>query len=210
MLAALCMVLGASGRSARCAQARAGESRCVALVAKGGVVYTQLVWVTIYTDASFGAQGGGWAVWIKSARGRLVKRGRCPDYVSCSTSAELAAIFAGVHLACRAWPGEVQGILLRSDSQAALHLAEPTVRLSGNPAIRVLQQKLRGVVAEHDLTLDCRWVRGHQSRRSGTSAFLNHACDAQAKKARTVAVRRPRKDGKTRSTGRKTKHLSLR
>jgi ribonuclease HI len=143
------------------------------------------VWVTLYADASFNrAQGGAWAVWLRSARGRIVRSGKCPPYVRDANSAELAAIYAGVYLACRAWPQVVRGLLVRSDSQTALRLTEPSSDLSKNPASRALQRKLRALVGAKKLVVQCRWVQGHQPKKRSTAAYLNGACDARAKGAR--------------------------
>lgn len=159
-----------------------------------GAAYDRGVWVTAYVDASFSrAHGGGWAVWLRCALGRLVRRGPCPPYVRDSTAAELAAIFAAVHLAATRWPGRVRGVLVRGDCQGALALADPQAALTRNAGLRTLQQKLRATTAQHAITLECRWVRGHQAPSGGTSAFLNDACDRLARRARKArAAPRPR------------------
>ncbi|KYF56623.1 hypothetical protein BE08_42920 [Sorangium cellulosum] len=79
-------------------------------------------WVTCYTDASFGPSGAGWAVWARCVEGRVVRRGACPGYVTSSLEAELAAIFAGVFVACRTWGARIRGVVVRTDCQAAIHL----------------------------------------------------------------------------------------
>jgi ribonuclease HI len=146
------------------------------------------MWVTCYADASYTRKtGAAWAVWLRSDRGRIVKSGPCPSYVTDSTCAELAAIFAGVFLALRAWPG-TRGVLVRSDCQSALALADPAAKLARKHANRTLQQKLRELVAESSIELSFRWVKGHQPATAGTAAWLNRSCD---KRANVTRKRRP-------------------
>lgn len=145
------------------------------------------MWVTCYTDASFRRHfGGGWAVWLRSSEGRLVKSGVCPPYVKDSNAAELAAIFAGIYLARREWPSTI-GMLVRSDSMVALGACAPDAPLHQNPALRRLQQRIRHVGA--GIELRTKWVKGHLPSSTGTHAWLNNQCDALAKQ------RRPRTQG---------------
>jgi ribonuclease HI len=146
------------------------------------------MWITLYTDASYSPKdGGGWGVWIRSERGRIVRRGKCPPYVRSSGAAELSAIYAGVHIALRAWGAEVQGVFVRSDSQEALLRATPSTPLARDVATRRLQQKLRSLLGP-SIELQTRWVKGHQGASRGTAAYLNTAVDRLARLGRT---RRP-------------------
>ncbi len=154
--------------------------------------------VTCYTDASFSTrQGGAWAVWVRSDRGRIVRRGRCPAWVRDPNLAELAAIYAGVYLALTRWRGSVRHVLVRSDSQWAVAVAAGEATKPPRKPARRLQRKLRALVEEHGASLECRWVPGHRPRQESTAAYLNDACDRLAKEART---RRPRSAGRS-STG---------
>lgn len=149
---------------------------------------------TCYADASFSKNGGGaWAVWLRSLEGRVVRRGPCPRYVKDSVSAELAALFAGVHLAVSRWGSRVRGVSLRSDCMGALDYADPAAPLARNKAVRRLQQKLRELTAAHGLEVERRWVKGHQPRDRSTAAYLNGACDRLARKTRRAkkTLRRP-------------------
>ncbi|WP_437630575.1 hypothetical protein [Sorangium sp. So ce854] len=68
--------------------------------------------------------------------GRVVRRGACPGYVTSSLEAELAAVFAGVFVACRTWGARVGGVVVRTDCQAAIHLlTTPYLRAPGAPAL---------------------------------------------------------------------------
>lgn len=145
------------------------------------------MWVTSYTDASFERKAGGaWAVWLRSDAGRAVHRGACPPYVRDSNAAELSAIYASVYLACRIWPSTT-GVLICSDCQSALAAAEPSAPLSWASAIRRLQQRLREVVNTEHLELRFKWVKGHQSANTSTSAWLNNQVDHLAGSTRRAA-----------------------
>ncbi|MGK3992125.1 RNase H family protein [Sorangium sp. So ce1024] len=147
-------------------------------------------WVTCYTDASFGPSGAGWAVWARSVEGRVVRRGACPGYVKSSLEAELAAIFAGVFVACRTWGARVGGVVVRTDCQAAIHLlttdaVRPRTQKRWPGAMR-LRAKIQDLVKERGIGLELRWVMGHQPSNS-VQAYLNRACDKLATKARKRA-----------------------
>lgn len=138
------------------------------------------MWVTSYTDASFDRKvGGAWAVWLRSDAGRAVHRGVCPPYVRDSNAAELSAIYASVYIACRIWPSTT-GVLICSDSQGALAMAEPCAPLSWAPAIRRLQQRLRELVDTEGLELRFKWIKGHQRADTSTAAWLNNQVDRLA------------------------------
>lgn len=140
------------------------------------------MWVTCYTDASFRPRfGGGWAVWLRCSEGRIVQNGVCPPYVKDANAAELAAIFAGVFLARREWPATT-GVLVCSDSIAALQCCALDAPLRKNPALRRLQERLRHIVT--GVELRTKWVKGHLPVSTGTQAWLNNRCDALAKQRR--------------------------
>jgi len=146
------------------------------------------MWVTAYCDASWSRrQRGAWAVWLRSNAGRLARHGACPGYVIDSVSAELAAVFAAIHLSVAAWGDRVKGVLVCSDCQTALELTDVDRPLSRNKAIRRLQQRIRALVKASTLALRRRWVRGHRPSSMGTTAFLNNWCDRAARRARRLA-----------------------
>jgi len=142
------------------------------------------MWVTAYCDASFGRdRAGGWAVWLRSSAGRLTRQGPCPPWVKDSVSAELAAIFAAVHLSVATWSAGVQGVLVCSDCQPALELAA-VQRIASAGAARRLEERLRSLTDKHGLSLRTRWVKGHRPASAGTAAYLNDWCDRSARAAR--------------------------
>ena len=138
------------------------------------------MWVTIYTDAGYrpmGDQRGGWAVWIRSELGRIVKAGPCPDYICGSLEAEVCAIYCGLHLATKAWP-EATAFLVRTDCQGACF--DPRSRRyaeDDNAALarlcRLMSETLGRRILRH------KWVKGHQKNNS-MQAYLNRQCDLLA------------------------------
>ncbi|WP_437934580.1 RNase H family protein [Sorangium sp. So ce341] len=151
-------------------------------------------WVTCYTDASFGRSGAGWAVWARCVEGRVVRSGACPGYVTSSLEAELAAIFAGVFVACRTWGARIGGVVVRTDCQAAILLlttdaVRPRTQKRWPGAMR-LRAKILALVKERGIDLELRWVMGHQASHS-VQAYLNRACDELAAAARGVACGPP-------------------
>jgi hypothetical protein len=149
------------------------------------------VWITGYTDASFHRKAGGaWAVWLRCGAGRAVRQGTCPSYVRDSNAAELAAIYAGVYLACRIWPSTT-AVLVCSDCRSALAAADPSASLASDPAMRRLQQRLRELANAERLDLRFKWVRGHQRASASTSAWLNNQVDRLAGSTRRAARSAP-------------------
>lgn len=160
------------------------------MIRLGGDRILSRVWVTCYADASLSGRDAAWAVWLRCDEGRLVRSGPCPRYVRDSNAAELAAIFAGVHLTMARWGERVRGISVRSDSRVAIELAASGAPPSRDRGCRRLQTKLRELVEQRGIDLDARWVRGHQPLANGTVAFLNGRCDALAKQARRAFTHR--------------------
>lgn len=137
--------------------------------------------VTCYTDAAFDPRrGASWAVWLRSDDGRVVRAGRCPDFVGTSTAAELSAVHVGIRIALAVWPGRVKRLVVRSDSRSALAVAEGTSR-PRDATLQRLQGRIRRLLAGHGVTLECRWVPGHQRPSRNAAAYLNHRCDTLAR-----------------------------
>jgi ribonuclease HI len=138
------------------------------------------MWVTCYTDASFGKSGARWAVWLRSEQGRIVQSGHCPSFVTTSTNAELAAIVIGMRLAVTEWGPQVAVIDVRSDCVAAMALASGSGRARCLAAKR-LQLAAREMVRRHRLELRCRWVKAHQDPGASRAAYINDYCDQLAR-----------------------------
>jgi ribonuclease HI len=154
---------------------------------RGDPARTPLIWATMYVDASFREDhGGGWGIWAKSGRGRIIRRGSCPDYVRTSQHAELAAVFAGLGLVQREWPG-VKGVLIKSDCQGAIDALDFRLRYR-DATMNKLQSKIKQLLRENDMALRAAWVQGH-SREITTPAYLNRECDLMARAARLDQLR---------------------
>ena len=153
------------------------------------------MWVTCYADASWSKRtGGAWAVWLRSDLGRVVRRGRCPDYVHGSAQAEIAAIYAGVFLAVKAWGEAVGHILVCSDCMSALDAIAKDAKPSRDKGTRRLQQRLWDLVESVGVELKTRWVKAHQAASVSTSAYLNVQCDKLANdERRTRSAKRGKK-----------------
>ncbi len=148
--------------------------------------------VTIYTDASFKDGLGGWAVWIRSNEGRIVKAGRCPPYVTNALQAEVCAIYCGLHLAVKAWP-HATAFLVRTDCQGACFDPRRPHRSEQLDRLRQLMSAVLG-----DRRLHHKWVKGHQ-RGNGVQAYLNRQCDLLA--GRVTGKHKPATEQKNRIAG---------
>jgi len=139
---------------------------------------------TLYCDASWAThkQLGGWAVWLRSDEGRIIENGPTPGYCTLSYEAELAAIFAGVHLATTRWPG-TEAILVRSDCQQALDLiSEKRPPKDKHPGACRLVSKILEARNVANVRLIPRWVKGHQSGGK-VDAWLNRRVDILSRRA---------------------------
>ena len=143
--------------------------------------------VTLYTDASWSGDVGGWAVWLRSDHGRVIRHGPVPDYVRSSTSAELAAIFAGLHLAVTTW-ADTKTVLIRSDCKPALEMSTgDSTPQHRNICARRLVDRIRQV-ERHPIRLIPRWVKAHQTG-GAVEAFINNRVDELAVQARIAHSR---------------------
>lgn len=144
------------------------------------------MWVTIYTDASWfpEAEEGGWGFWAKSDKGRITNHGKLPPWVSCSNAAEIAAILIAVVEVFEAWPDEITGILVCTDSQVAMHYLR--YRPNGTDSLkRDDWLEIRGLLYElldsQEVKIKIRHVKGHQRSRT-TQAWLNNKVDEFTRK----------------------------
>ena len=146
--------------------------------------------VTLHADASFHHKSGagGWAVWIKGAQGRIIEWGACPAYVNAHNDAELAAIFAGLHLTVTRWPG-LRRVLVRSDSKDALRRVSLRPSPARSPATEGLARKIDALIEKHALEIIPAWLRGHQTTDT-RPAFINARVDALSRKARVAEQKR--------------------
>lgn len=143
------------------------------------------MWVTLYTDASWEPEEGvgGWGIWARCEKGRLTDHGKCPKWVDCNNSAEIAAIVIGVFRVFEEWD-DVEGILVCTDSTTAMQYLK--FRPNGTKSLkRKKWLKVRRIV--HDLLdlKDCkikiRHVKGHQSSKT-VQGWLNNKVDHFSRK----------------------------
>jgi len=135
---------------------------------------------TLYCDASWcpHEQVGGWAIWLRSERGRHIESGAVPDYCQYSNEAEFAAIYAGIYRAVTKWP-KTTAILVRSDCTGALHWMERRYPINSQ-AGRRLQKRIAELKEKRKVRLIPRWVRGHRGGKD-TDVYLNRRVDEMAR-----------------------------
>lgn len=144
-------------------------------------------WVTCYADAGWEPRTrvGTWAYMIRSADGWYKKSGICPEWVNCSSTAEMAAVIAGVYRALRVWPG-VKGVGVRTDSQAAIHYLQfrPYLKQFNRRDWVPIRRMLHGVLNDYDCRIRFVHVKGHRPRHESNAARLNGNVDKLATMAR--------------------------
>ena len=135
---------------------------------------------TLYCDASFCPHQlvGGWAIWIRSERGRFVENGKTPDYCQNSSEAELVAIYAGIYRTLTRWP-ETTAILVRSDCTAALDWMVGRHHPKKESGQRVAN-KIQQLKHQRGVRLIPRWVKAHREG-SETDVYLNRRVDKLAR-----------------------------
>ena len=134
------------------------------------------MWVTLYTDASYHPEKklGGWAIWLKSAQGRIVRYGRCPKEINGAMSAEIYAAYVGIHMALRDWT-DVEGILVNSDNQAVCRGLWEWSKPTADPIFNRIQLKIQQ--RTKDIKIRTKHVKGHQYFQKDVRAYLNNRCD---------------------------------
>ena len=136
---------------------------------------------TLYTDASFGAGGGGWGAYAATnGHPRIIEAGKCPPECRDSNDAELFAIVAGLELIKERWP-HVKSVLVRSDSQDAIRRVNNPGQHSRWPGMKPVAQRLAAVL--HGLVGRTAWVKGQQGTRT-RPGWVNHKVDALASEGR--------------------------
>jgi ribonuclease HI len=150
-------------------------------------IYTgpQLFWVTLYCDASFSGQdGGAWGVWLKSEKGRIQRRGRCPKWVRDALEAEFYAAEVGIRLAVEEW--QAQGVQVNSDCMAVVTGLGSGYRWSSRKSIRQVQDRIFKLGAR----IRTKHVKAHTGGQD-TRSYLNRQVDRLAGLARRGAQPAP-------------------
>ena len=115
-------------------------------------------WVTAYTDASFRAGKGGWAIWLRSSAGRVVRRGECPLSICDSTEAELYAVLQAVKIAVEVWPTTC-GVLINSDCKGILRALWPWSPPLRRASLHALQDTARHFIEAHGIRIRTKRIR---------------------------------------------------
>lgn len=141
------------------------------------------MWVTLYTDASYHSEsGGGWGIWAKSERGRLIQSGHCPDLVTESILAEMWAIVEGIQEIKKEWGEGLTGIHVKTDCQGAVAALKYRAKPCRRDDMRLIQEKVRELL-DPDIRIMVRWVKGHQKNKS-TQAWINNRVDQLSRRGR--------------------------
>jgi ribonuclease HI len=137
------------------------------------------MWVTAYTDASFNGHGG-WAVWLRSERGRVVRSGKCPDTIKDSMCAEMYAIIMAIELALAEWK-DTKGIQLNTDCKSLVDRLYPWSKPFLRDDLECLRLHAREITDAAGIRLRVKHVKGH-SHGDGTRTYLNHQVDKISRK----------------------------
>ena len=135
------------------------------------------MWVTLYSDASFRTKGG-WGIWLRSEKGRIVKSGECPDSVSDSAAAEMFAALMGIEVCLQNWD-ETKGIQVNADCLMVVNGLYPWSKPIQRKSIRVIQDKIKALLKEKNVRVRCKHVKGH-SGTGNTRSWLNDQVDKLA------------------------------
>lgn len=135
------------------------------------------MWVTLYTDASFRTKGG-WGIWLRSAKGRIVKSGECPGIIDDSAAAEMYAALKGIEICLENWI-ETKGIQVNSDCLMVVNGLYPWSKPIHRISIRVIQDRIREILNTKGVRVRCKHVKGH-SGTGNTRSWLNDRVDKLA------------------------------
>jgi len=140
------------------------------------------MWVTAYTDASFRPEvnRGGWAVWLRSERGRVIRSGQCPSTIGDSMCAELYAIIMAIELTLAEWK-DTKGIQLNTDCKSLVHRLYPWSDPFTREDLEALRLHAREVTEAAGIRLRVKHVKGH-SAGDGTRTYLNDQVDKISRK----------------------------
>jgi ribonuclease HI len=142
------------------------------------------VWITLYTDASFHPkEGGGWACWLRSSLGRVVRQGVCPPEVRDNNLAEMHAIWMGITIGMETWAkAGIEGFHVKTDSTVAISVLKYGARPPRQHASKLYQERVRALLSP-DIRIKLVWVKGHQSG-DGVQAWLNNKVDSLSRDSR--------------------------
>lgn len=146
------------------------------------------MFVTAYTDASFN-QHGGWAVWLRSERGRVIRQGVCPSQVTDSFLAELWAIKQALEIAITEWP-DTERVLINTDCLALVDALQPGAAYISREEAATIQEEIWAFAFAKYLTLHLKHVKAH-TNGSDVRSYINRAVDQKSRKARRIYEGKP-------------------
>lgn len=139
------------------------------------------VWVTAYTDASFVRDRGGWSVWLRSERGRIVRSGECPGHICDSMCAELWAVIQAVEISISEWKDSVKGIQLNMDCISLCDRFWPWSRSFARHDLEALRMQVVETIKKADIRVRTKHVKGH-SNGDGIRTYLNQQVDRMSRR----------------------------
>lgn len=148
-------------------------------------VQVESFWVTAYTDASFSTTRKGWAIWLRSNEGRVVKNGECvSSLVADSVGAELWAILRAIETTLKTWP-QTTGIQINSDCESILKFLWPWSPSLRNSLHRQIQLQIQTLVKQRKIKVHTKHVKGHQTPND-IRFYLNNQVDKLAGVAKEI------------------------
>jgi ribonuclease HI len=151
---------------------------------------------TITTDASFFHQYkiGAFAVWVTTAKGRIIQSGALKGEVNSSIEAEFKAVVNGLHLLCKANIGKLTEIYINTDSKGVILLIEAlTLNDESSPEYKEVIEGVKHGWAKDFLdtylntrkllngNIILRHIRAHEHTNTARH-WVNDWCDKEAKK----------------------------
>lgn len=143
--------------------------------------WKKTVLVTLMTDASVCGETrvGGYGFWVVSERGGLPGQGAFKHPTKDSLEGEMKGVVNSLAAALKTHvvePGDK--ILIQLDNQGVIKCIEEGS--SSRKDIQPLLDKFKCIVDSHQLTIECRHVKGHSNRKDSRYR-ANNLCDMRAK-----------------------------
>lgn len=139
------------------------------------------MWVTAYTDASFTNNCGGWSVWLRSERGRIVRSGVCPAGVRDSMCAELWAIIQAIEISVAEWKDSVKGIQVNTDCISLCDRLWPWSKPFARKDLEELRSQAAAKIAAAGIKIKTKHIKGH-GHGDGIRTYLNQQVDRMSRR----------------------------
>lgn len=139
--------------------------------------------VTINTDASFNHQGnfGGFAFWIASDQGRIVRKGPLKS-VRSSNEAELQCIANALHTLLQSGLSHIDYIYINSDAKTVFEWVSSKAKKGTAEYVcfKILLQLKEKYGLKDDKFFEFRHVKAHLHKKTKRH-YVNDWCDKMAK-----------------------------